>query len=81
MSIIDWHGLDSLNINDVYVMRKPWIGAIRGLRSSNHGSKLCVGNPRIVQLVRDPWNAQLNAHVFSWICAVSLAARLCSSLL
>ena len=50
---------DMLNYKwDVYVMRKPWIGTIHGLRCSKYGSVLCAGNPWIAQRLRDPWIAQ-----------------------
>ena len=42
----------------IYVMRKPWIGTIHGLRCSKYGSLLCAGNPWIAQHLRDPWIAQ-----------------------
>ena len=42
----------------IYVMRKPWIETIHGLRCSKYGSVLCAGNPWIAQHLRDPWIAQ-----------------------
>ena len=44
----------------IYVMRKPWIGTIHGLRCSKYGSMVNAGNPWIAQHLRDPWIAQSN---------------------
>ena len=56
--------LESLcTIPDIYVMRKPWIETIHGLRCSKYGSVLCAGNPWIAQHLRDPWIALPHTRV------------------
>ena len=51
-------GLSDLFFSHEYVMCKPWIGTIHGLRCSKYGSVLCASNPWIAQHLHDPWIAQ-----------------------
>ena len=60
---------------DIYVMRKPWIGTIQGLRCSKYGSVLCAGNLWIAQHLRDPWIAQ--SHMSLGVRAVEIVIFQC----
>ena len=64
--------------HNIFVMRKPWIGTIHGLRSSKYWSVLCAGNPWIAQHLRDPWIAQPHTRVKrsgSWSSHISVSEK------